>query len=629
MNYISVDHISKNYGEKVLFDDISFGVNKGQKTALVADNGAGKSTLLKIIVGEDYSDSGEVVIRNGIRISFLSQEPNFNTSNTIDEVIEKAGNRMQQIIDAYDIAVTNNSKNDSKETRSQLEFAIAQMDVNECWDYDRRLKQLLTKLKITDTSGRISEMSGGQIKRLSLALTLLDNPDVLLLDEPTNHLDIELIEWLEEYLMSSAVTLLMVTHDRYFLDRICDQIIELTNGAVYTHNGNYSYFLEKRAERQENNRIEVDKAKKLMKKELDWIRRMPKARTTKSKARIDSFHRTKSKATSLKKEEELKLEVAMSRIGGKILEMDKVSFNFPDKTILNNFSYTFKKGERIGFVGNNGTGKTTFLNLVMKNIIPQTGTVVAGETIVFGHYRQEGIKINDNQTVLQVVKDIAEIIPIGKDSNLTASQFLNHFMFPPKVQNDYVSNLSGGERRRLYLLTVLVSNPNFLILDEPTNDLDLLALNKLEEFLGKYSGCLILVSHDRYFLDKLVDHLFVFEGDGTIRDYYSNYSNYKLSRDTQKREAKSQEANTRKIKQKNDIPDKLKVKVSYKEKREYESLTGEIEKLEFEKVKIEEELNSGTVDYDKIQKLSQRIGEVIELIDDKTLRWMELDELMQ
>ena len=629
MNYISVDHISKNYGEKVLFDDISFGVNKGQKTALVADNGAGKSTLLKIIVGEDYSDSGEVVIRNGIRISFLSQEPNFNTSNTIDEAIEKAGNRMQQIIDAYDIAVTNNSKNDSKETRSQLEFAIAQMDVNECWDYDRRLKQLLTKLKITDTSGRISEMSGGQIKRLSLALTLLDNPDVLLLDEPTNHLDIEIIEWLEEYLMSSAVTLLMVTHDRYFLDRICDQIIELTNGAVYTHNGNYSYFLEKRAERQENNRIEVDKAKKLMKKELDWIRRMPKARTTKSKARIDSFHRTKSKATSLKKEEELKLEVAMSRIGGKILEMDNVSFNFPDKTILNNFSYTFKKGERIGFVGNNGTGKTTFLNLVMKNIIPQTGTVVAGETIVFGHYRQEGIKINDNQTVLQVVKDIAEIIPIGKDSNLTASQFLNHFMFPPKVQNDYVSNLSGGERRRLYLLTVLVSNPNFLILDEPTNDLDLLALNKLEEFLGKYSGCLILVSHDRYFLDKLVDHLFVFEGDGTIRDYYSNYSNYKLSRDTQKREAKSQEANTRKIKQKNDIPDKLKVKVSYKEKREYESLTGEIEKLEFEKVKIEEELNSGTVDYDKIQKLSQRIGEVIELIDDKTLRWMELDELMQ
>ena len=368
MNYISVDHISKNYGEKVLFDDISFGVNKGQKTALVADNGAGKSTLLKIIVGEDYSDSGEVVIRNGIRISFLSQEPNFNTSNTIDEVIEKAGNRMQQIIDAYDIAVTNNSKNDSKETRSQLEFAIAQMDVNECWDYDRRLKQLLTKLKITDTSGRISEMSGGQIKRLSLALTLLDNPDVLLLDEPTNHLDIEIIEWLEEYLMSSAVTLLMVTHDRYFLDRICDQIIELTNGAVYTHNGNYSYFLEKRAERQENNRIEVDKAKKLMKKELDWIRRMPKARTTKSKARIDSFHRTKSKATSLKKEEELKLEVAMSRIGGKILEMDNVSFNFPDKTILNNFSYTFKKGERIGFVGNNGTGKTTFLNLVMKNI---------------------------------------------------------------------------------------------------------------------------------------------------------------------------------------------------------------------------------------------------------------------
>ncbi|MAZ92796.1 MAG: ABC transporter [Lentimicrobiaceae bacterium] len=628
MNYISIDHISKNYGEKVLFDDISFGISKGQKVALVADNGAGKSTLLKIIVGDDYSDSGEVVTRNGVRVSFLGQEPNFDINHTIDEVIEKAGSRMQQIIDAYNTAVTNNSNNDSKETRSQLDFAIAQMDVNDSWDYDRRLKQLLTKLKITDTSGRISEMSGGQIKRLSLALALLDNPDVLLLDEPTNHLDIEIIEWLEEYLISSLVTLLMVTHDRYFLDRICDQIVELTNGEVYIHNGNYSYFLEKRAERQENNRIEVDKAKKLMKKELDWIRRMPKARTTKSKARIDSFYRTKEKATSIKKEEQLKLEVAMSRIGGKILEMDNVSFNFPDKTILKDFSYTFKKGERIGFVGNNGTGKSTFLNLVMKNLIPQAGTVVAGETIVFGHYRQEGIKINDNQTVLQVVKDIAEIIPFGKDRNLTASQFLNHFMFPPKVQNDYVSNLSGGERRRLYLLTVLVSNPNFLILDEPTNDLDLLTLNKLEEFLEKYSGCLILVSHDRYFLDKLVDHLFVFEGNGTIKDYYSNYSAYKLKKDAEKQETKSHSNSTRKTDQKDNITEKVKIKVSYKEKKEYESLVGEIEKLENEKSKIEGELNSGTEDYEKIHELSQRIGIVIELIDSKTLRWMELDELI-
>ena len=610
----------------MLFSNISFGLNKGDKVALIANNGSGKSTLLRIITGEETGDTGTVTTRSGIKISMLPQEPYFDGDLTINEIIKNTNSGPIEIIREYELAIQQHSDKLSNETQRFLELATAQMDIHSAWDYERRLKQLLEKFNIVDLSQEIRTMSGGQIKRLSLALTLLDNPDVLLLDEPTNHLDIDMIEWLEKHLQNSAVTLFMVTHDRYFLDRICNNIIEISNGELFHHRGNYSYFLEKKSEREEVSRVDIDKARKLMNKELDWMRRMPKARTTKSKARIDSFYNIKDKATSTKPKEELKLGVHMSRVGNKILEMDNVSKNYGETIILNGFDYIFKKGERIGFVGKNGVGKSSFLNLVMQLEQPDSGSVISGETIVYGYYKQEGIKIRETQTVLEVVKDIAEIIPTGKGSSLTASQFLNHFMFPPKVQNDYVSKLSGGERRRLYLLTVLVKNPNFLILDEPTNDLDLLTLNKLEEFIEGFKGCLILVSHDRYFLDKLVDHLFVFEGDGKIVDYHSNYTEYKLMVDERVKQKKSELSFEKKEMKKPAVKPTEKKKLTYKEKIEYEKLMPEIESLEKEKGVLEDKIGSGEVNYEEIEKLSIRIGDVIELIDDKTLRWMELDE---
>ena len=626
MNYISADNISKSYGEKVLFSNISFGLNKGDKVALVANNGTGKSTLMRILTGAEVGDSGSVTIHPGIKISMLPQEPFFDPELTVSEVIKNADLGLVGFIKNYEIAIENQADNFTSETQQALEHAAAQMDIHNAWDYERRLKQLLEKFKVTNLNQVIGTMSGGQLKRLSLALTLLDNPDILLLDEPTNHLDISMIEWLESELQASSVTLFMVTHDRYFLDKICNGIIEISEGKLFHHRGNYSYFLEKREEREEVERVEVGKARKLMKKELEWMRRQPKARTTKSKARIDSYYNIKDKATSLSTKDELKLGVHMSRVGGKILELDNVYKSYGNIKIVSNFSYIFKKGERIGMVGENGVGKSSLLNLIMQLEKPDSGNIVWGDTIVYGYYKQEGIKINDSQTVLEVVKEIAEIIPNGKDSNLTASQFLTHFMFPPKVQNDYVSKLSGGERRRLYLLTVLVRNPNFLILDEPTNDLDLITLNKMEEFLENYKGCLILVSHDRYFLDKLVDHLFVFEGDGKIKDYHSNYSEYRLMQDEKDRQLKIKQSSEKKEKKKVAAKPVEKKKLTYHEKKEYDGLMEEIDKLEEEKKSIEEKIGAGESDYEALQKLSSRIGVVIEAIDEKTMRWMELDE---
>ncbi len=626
MNYISAENIGKNYGEKILFTNISFGLNKGDKVALVANNGTGKSTLLRILTGEEASDEGSVVIHPGIKISMLPQDPYFDSGLTVNEIIKNADSGLVAIIRDYEIAIQNQSDNFTNETQLALEHATSQMDINGAWDYERRLKQLLEKFNITNLDQRIDTMSGGQLKRLSLALTLLDKPDILFLDEPTNHLDIEMIEWLEAELQSSSVTLFMVTHDRYFLDRICNGIIEINEGNLYHHKGNYSYFLEKRAEREEVERVEVGKARKLMKKELEWMRRQPKARTTKSKARIDSFYGIKDKATSLKTKDEIKLGIHMSRVGGKILEMDNVSKSYGDIKIVDNYDYIFRKGERIGIVGDNGVGKSSFLNLIMQLEKPDSGTIVWGDTMVYGYYKQEGIKINDGQTVLEVVREIAEIIPTGKDTSLTASQFLTHFMFPPKVQNDYVSKLSGGERRRLYLLTVLVKNPNFLILDEPTNDLDLLTLTKLEEFLDSYKGCLILVSHDRYFLDKLVDHLFIFEGDGKIKDYHSNYTEYRLVQDEKEKQLKIKQSSEKKEKKKVVEKPISKKKLSYHEKKEYAGLMEEINILEREKKTIEDKIGLGGTDYEELQKLSLRIGVVIKDIDEKSLRWMELDE---
>lgn len=627
MNYISAENISKHYGEKVLFSNISFGLNKGDKVALVANNGTGKSTLLKILTGEEASDEGNVVIHPGIKIAMLPQEPFFDNELSVNEVIKNADAGLITIINDYEKAIQNQSDNYNNETQKALEHATTQMDIHQAWDYERRLKQLLEKFNITNLNQKISTMSGGQLKRLSLALTLLDNPDILFLDEPTNHLDIEMIEWLEGELQGSSVTLFMVTHDRYFLDRICNGIIEISDGKLYHHKGNYSYFLEKREEREEVERVEVGKARRLEKKELEWMRRQPKARTTKSKARIDSYHNIKEKATSLKQKDELKLGINMSRVGGKILEMEDVSKSYGDIIITNKFNYIFKKGERIGIVGKNGSGKTSFLNLIMQLEKPDTGRIDWGDTMIYGYYKQEGIKIKDSQTVLEVVKEIAEVIPNGKNNSLTASQFLTHFMFPPKVQNDYVSKLSGGERRRLYLLTVLIKNPNFLILDEPTNDLDLITLNKLEEFLDNYKGCLILVSHDRYFLDKLVDHLFIFKGDGEIKDFHSNYTEYRLIENEKERQLKNKQSSEKKEKKKNTEKQNVKKKLSFHEKKEYDKLIADIEVLEVEKTELETKISSGDNDYETIQKLSERIGIVMNDMDEKTMRWMELDEL--
>jgi len=627
MNFLSVKELSKSYGDQPLFSNISFGLERGDKMALIAKNGTGKSTLLKIIAGKESPDEGEVVIRNGLKVGYLPQEPGFDDEMTVSEIVFGQGSELLSTIREYEEALELNAQFQTGETLKRLEEASLNMDAKKAWDYERRLKELLTKFNVKETDKKIKTLSGGQRKRLSLALTLLDEPDLLLLDEPTNHLDIEMIEWLERYLQQTSVTLLMVTHDRYFLDRVCNHILELTDTELYHYDGNYAYFLKKKAEREELLSVEVDKAKKLMKKELEWIRRQPKARTTKSKARIDAFEEVKKKAFSLKTEKELKLEVTAQRLGGKILELRGVSKRFGEKEVIRSFDYTFKKGERIGIVGKNGSGKSTFLNLITGNLKPDEGTVTVGETVVFGYYRQEGLPVyREDQKVIEVVKDIAEVVEVGKNKFLTASQFLDYFLFPPSKQNDWVINLSGGEKRRLFLLTVLIKNPNFLILDEPTNDLDLLTLYKLEEFLLQYQGCLLLVSHDRYFLDKLSDHLFIFEEHGRIKDFYGSYQDYQKKK---WEAAKQKDKEEKELKTLKEVKNKPKKKLSFKEQKEYENLEREIEALEIEKKNLEDRLNSGITDYEELTKISQAIERIMEAMDEKTMRWMELEELKE
>ncbi len=621
MNLLSVNKLSKTYGDKVLFEEITFGLHKGDKMALIAGNGTGKSTLFKILAGKDFADEGNFTFRDGLRMGYLEQQPEFERGITINQLIKTHDSSIRIIIRNYEEAVTQQAENDSPRSRLKLEEATNRMDKAEAWDYDRQLTEMLARFGITNLQQKTETLSGGQKKRLALALTLLDQPELLLLDEPTNHLDIDMIEWLEKYLSAAEITLFMVTHDRYFLDRVCNHILELSHGQIFMHNGNYAYFLEKRAARIEAAQMEIDKAGKLMKKELEWLRRMPKARTHKSKSRIDAFYETKAKAESGIVEQELKLQTQSARLGGKIIELKKVEKHFDNINIVHDFSYTFQKGERIGLLGKNGVGKSTFLNLLTGKVRPDKGEVVHGQTLVIGYYTQEGLKAAPDKTVLEVVKDIAEVIATGKNSSMTASQFLNYFLFPPKVQQTPVSKLSGGELRRLYLLTVLIKNPNFLILDEPTNDLDILTLNKLEEFLSNFKGCLILVSHDRFFLDRLTDHLFVFEGDGKIKDFVGNYTTYKLSKAEEAKQLKTAEKKPP-AKKERPKPKKL----SFNEKREYEKLEKEIEKLESEKTNLETTMNSGTLNYQELEKKASRVAELINLIDEKTLRWMELEE---
>ncbi len=627
MNYISIDNISKAFSDKLLFENISFGIEKGEKTALVAANGTGKSTMMKILVGKEESDKGSIAYNENIRIGYLEQLPQFNPELTIQDVISTGHTDIMNVIQRYENALLNHVDDNNLTTKKELEDAISQMDSLQAWSYEQRLKQLLYTFEITDLNQKVGTLSGGQVKRLALALVLLDDPDILFLDEPTNHLDMGMIEWLEKYLTQSTKTLFMVTHDRYFLDRVCNKIFELYQGTMYTHNGNYDYYVRKSREREENKRIAAERAGQLLKHELEWMRSTPQARTGKAKARIDAFYDLQEKAKMRRDNNELQFGSDMQRLGGKILEMDRVSKSYGNMTILKDFDYIFKKGERIGIIGKNGIGKSTFLNMITGNEKPDSGTVVTGQTVAYGYYTQKGIKFDERKTVLETIQDIAEVIHYGKDNVYTADKLLAHFMFPYSMHRQPVSLLSGGEKRRLYLLTVLVSNPNFLILDEPTNDLDLLTLQKLEDFLQTYKGCLLVVSHDRYFLDQTVDQLFVFEGDGKVKGFMGNYSQYHEYLEEKNKEEKREIA-AQKQESRVDKPKAVerKKKRTYKEQQEYEQLAKDIEALEVEKEEIATKMQE-QMDYQEIEKLGKRLNEINDLLDEKEMRWLELDEI--
>ncbi|MFA9370319.1 MAG: ABC-F family ATP-binding cassette domain-containing protein [Labilibaculum antarcticum] len=617
ISYLQVENLTKSYGDLTLFENISFGVGQGQKIALIAKNGTGKTTLLNIISGLDSQDSGDISFRSDLKIAYLEQNPDLNNSNTILNEVFNSTDPVLSVIRDYERII----KDDDQELMADI---LEKMDQFKAWDYENKVKQILSKLKITNLDQMIGELSGGQKKRVGLAKVLITDADFLILDEPTNHLDLEMIEWLEEYLNKSKGTLLMVTHDRYFLDRVCNIIIEMESNTLFTYKGNYSYYLEKRAERIENLNAEVGKAQKLMKTEQEWIRRMPQARGTKAKYRVDAFEDIKKKAGSGFKEEKMDLDIKSARLGNKILELDHLYKNYGDLKILEDFSYKFQRGEKIGIVGKNGTGKSTFLNMITQNIKADSGSIEIGETVVYGYYKQDGITINENEKIIDVIKEIAESIDLGNGKVMSASQFLEYFLFPSKMQYNQVCKLSGGEKRRLYLMTVLIKNPNFLILDEPTNDLDIMTLNVLEDYLLNFSGCLIIVSHDRYFMDKVVDQLFVFEGNGIIRNFPGSYTIYRDSVDLQEKAIKKieKQASPKKEKPKQEQSKKL----SFNEKREFEQLEVEIETLTTEKEKIEVAMSSGSLSNDVLMEKASRIEKVIELIDEKEFRWLELSE---
>ena len=622
---LTVENLSKSFGEKLLFEDISFGINAGQKTALIARNGTGKTSLLNIITGSALADTGKVVFRNDVRMAYLPQNPLMNETMTVREYVFASENKYVQAVNNYEKALLNIQLSPSTLHEKQLQDAMNTMDTLGAWDYENRVKEILSRLEVNDLDKTIAMLSGGERKKIALSKVLIDDTNLLILDEPTNHLDIKMIEWLEEFLSKQNLSILMVTHDRYFLDNVCHDIIEIDKGQLFRYKGTYAYYVEKKAERQEIERREIEKAKNLYRTELDWMRRMPCARGTKARARIDAFYELKDKALQRIDEHRPTLSVKTERIGGKILEMYNVSKQYGGKMLVDDFTYTFKKNEKIGIVGQNGVGKSTFLNIITQALKPDSGNIVVGQTVQFGFYTQNGLTESDDRRVIEIIKDVAEVIHLENGKEMTATQFLRHFGFDDTTQYNYYGNLSGGERRRLYLLKVLMANPNFLILDEPTNDLDIYTLEILEEFLENYKGCLIIVSHDRSFMDDLVDHLFVFEGNGKIRDYHSNYTDYIKQKEheqriatQQKREEKPKYERTKSV-----------TKPTYKQKQEYEQLTNEIETLEKEKSDLEQLMNSGTeTDYEKLNSWATRIGEIRELIDEKELRWLELDEIM-
>ena len=620
MNLLSIEGISKSYGEKVIFKPISFGINKGQKIALIAKNGSGKTSILNIIAGEDTPDEGNVIYRKGTRVAYLAQEPKLDVKLSVEESILQADNPILKVIAAYEKALENP---DDQETYQK---AFEAMDQNQAWDFENQYKQILFKLKLNDLGALVGSLSGGQKKRIALCNALLRQPELIILDEPTNHLDLEMIEWLEDYFAKEKLTLLMVTHDRYFLERICNEIIELDEGDLYTYKGNYSYYLEKREARLIQESVEAHKTKLHFKKELDWMRRQPKARTTKSKSRIEDFKVIKEKASQRRNEHEVQLEINMERLGSKMIEMHKVQKAYGDKIILNQFDYMFQKNDRIGIIGKNGTGKSTFLNLLTSNDTADAGKIVWGETLKFGYYTQNGIKVKEGQKVIDVIREYGEFIPLKKGRKISAQQLLERFLFDRKKQYDFVEKLSGGERKRLYLCTVLIQNPNFLILDEPTNDLDIVTLNVLESFLLDFPGCLLVVSHDRYFMDKIVDHLFVFQGEGVIEDFPGNYSDYRVYEDSKIEEKNATHSAEKKVKKEwKETPKKA--VLTFDEQKEFKKLEKEIEKIELEKEGIQNRFSIENLESQKIEELSINLGKLDQKLDQKTTRWFELSAL--
>ena len=627
VSYLQVENLTKSFGDLLLFHDLSFGIAEGDRIGLIAKNGSGKTTLLNILSGKEDYDSGNITFRNGLRVGYLEQMPEYPPHLTVIEACFYSSNETVQLISEYEQALQSGDQ-------EKIQSLIDRMDHLNAWDYEQRAKQILSQLKIHKFDQPISQLSGGQIKRLALANVLITEPDLLILDEPTNHLDIDMTEWLEEYLRRNNITLLMVTHDRYFLDRVCNQIIEIDQRSLFGYKGNYSYYLEKRQERIEAQNAEIDRARNLLRTELDWMRRQPQARGTKAKYRIDAFYELEEKARQEKASGNVRLEVKSSYIGSKIFEAKGICKRFGDLKIVEDFNYTFARYEKMGIVGNNGTGKSTFIKMLIGDVSPDSGRFDIGETVRFGYYSQDGLQFNEQMKVIDAVRNIAEEISLGDGRKLSASQFLQHFLFTPETQHNYIYKLSGGERRRLYLCTVLISNPNFLVLDEPTNDLDIVTLNVLEEYLRNFKGCVIVVSHDRYFMDKVVDHLMVFKGNGELKDFPGNYTDYREWKEERERIEREERAEKAKKENKPATPvrtndTKKKVRLTFKEKRELEELDRQIPELEAEKKMLETEMSSGTLSADELISKSNRISELIDQIDTLGMRWLELSELTE
>lgn len=627
ISYLVAENLSKSWGDKPLFQNLNITINEGQKIALIAQNGTGKTSLLNILCGIDIPDSGEIRRKENLRIAYLQQEPYFKKGLTVNEVLFHADNRFIEIIKQYQNALTQFEKEINTESQRQLDTATQAMDHAEAWDYELKVKEILEKFELTNYEQKVETLSGGQRKKLAMASILIDDADLLILDEPTNHLDIEMIEWLEAYISKQKMSLLMVTHDRYFLDAVCNQIIEIDQQQSFIYRGNYSYFVQKKAEREALQIAEIEKAKNSYRTELDWMRRQPKARTTKSKARIDSFYNLEKVAKKRLEQKRLDFSVKMSRQGRKILEIKNLSKGYGDLNLIQDFDYIFKRGERIGIVGDNGSGKTTFLDLISQKIQPDSGEVIVGETTRFGYFTQSGIQHQDDMRVLEIVKEIAEYIDMGKNQ-ISAAQFLFHFGFSHSLQHSFFSSLSGGEKRKLHLVLTLLKNPNFLILDEPTNDLDLFTLGRLEEFLLEFQGCLLIVTHDRYFLDRLADHLFIFKGNGEIKDFVGNYSDYQEMQVFEaSEEKKAEKANKKVIAPPKTVSAKPR-KASFKEQKEFEKLEKDISNLETEKENLIAQMNSGELSPDKLQEVSKRFEQLSEELEEKEMHWLELSEII-